>query len=128
MTMPITYHLDDERRRITVTVSGLTTVDDILALINRQIADQTWAYALLYDFTEMPQLPETADVARIADHVRVAAKQHGRRGPVAVVSRHPEVLGTARQYSGIEADTDPVAFFTTRHDAERWLSQAQARP
>jgi hypothetical protein len=47
--MPITYERDDSRRLITVTVTEPYAVEDILGVIDRQAAEGTWMYALLYE-------------------------------------------------------------------------------
>ena len=47
--MPIEYERDDQRRLIALTVTEPYAIDGILVAIDRQAAEDTWAYAILYD-------------------------------------------------------------------------------
>jgi hypothetical protein len=47
--MPVRYDRDDVRQVTTVTVTGPYTLEQMLGVIDRQTAEHTWAYALLYD-------------------------------------------------------------------------------
>ena len=127
--MLINYARDDARRRITATSMGVVTVEGILGIIERQITENTWSYALLHDsgaaITEPD--PETG-VDRLIGYVRSAARRLGRRGPVAVVIAGPAGEDIARDYSAVEWDVGPVAFFRSRAEAETWLDRHSATP
>ena len=47
--MPTTYGRDDQRRLITVTVTEPYSIDEIISAIDRQVAEDAWAYAMVYD-------------------------------------------------------------------------------
>jgi hypothetical protein len=120
----VMYARDDVARRITVTTSGPLTLADVLANIDRQILDGTWAYAMLYDTGDAGDLPTPADIDRIIAVVRAAAKRLGRRGPVAIVSRSTAAIAAAREYSVVEHDVGAVGFFRHLEEAEHWLEGA----
>jgi hypothetical protein len=117
--MPVTYTRDDVRRVITVVMTGQVTSDEIIAVVDRQVAEQAWSYGLLYDSLQTTLNP--ANVEPVALHIRAAAQRLGRRGPVAVVTRSPGTFRIARAYAAVEDDVGPVGFFTDRDSAERWL-------
>jgi hypothetical protein len=85
-TMPIRYELDDLQRRIVVTVEGLFFTDDILAIMARQRAEQTWTYGILYDLRGMTGEPTIAELRELMNE---AARRHlgqAPRGPVALLA------------------------------------------
>ena len=117
----VVYARDDAARRITVTTSGPLTVADVLANIDRQILEGTWAYGVLYDTGDAGPLPTPREIDHVITVVRAAAKRLGRRGPVAIVSRSPTAIAAAREYSVVEHDVGAVGFFRHLDEAERWL-------
>ena len=116
------YARDPFKRRITITVYGAITVDDILEYLNRQVAEDTWAYAVLYD-THGGSLPPPEDMRRVINRVRRLTESFGRRGPVAVVSKSPQAALIAREYAA--ADSGPVTFFRDVAAAEDWVIDQQ---
>ena len=98
--MPIVYDRDEKRRLITVTVTEPYGVADVLAVIDRQAAEEAWTYAMLYVLDAPMSIP--ADASDIADHV--LAVGGGRpRGPtgIAIVRPTPEQFRRAAEYSGL---------------------------
>ena len=47
--MPIHYQRDDAKQRINVRSEGMPTLEEVLAIMNRQAAEGVWSYAVLYD-------------------------------------------------------------------------------
>jgi hypothetical protein len=79
--MPMTYERDDARRLITVTVTEPYTVEEICGAIDRQAAENTWDYAMLYDLRSGAHIATEADLQQLAVRAKVAGG--GReRGPV----------------------------------------------
>ena len=97
--MPIAYERDDQRRLITVAVTEPYSVDDILRAIDRQAAEDTWAYAALYDLRAVTFASTEADLQQTADRVKVAGG--GReRGPVGIaVGARPEMFRMGLRYT-----------------------------
>jgi hypothetical protein len=60
------YQRDDARRQVTTVMSGTVTEGDLLAIIERQAAEGTWRYKLLFDERgSRPEIrAESASIAR----------------------------------------------------------------
>lgn len=126
--MQVMYARDDAKRRITVTTSGPVTLPDILANVDRQLREGTWAYAVLYDTGDAGTLPAKDEIERLIGRVREVAARIGRRGAVAIVSRNPQAFEIAREYAVVERDVGAVGFFRELEAAERWLDGQQGTP
>jgi hypothetical protein len=66
----VSYHKDDAARRIRVNIEGPLTADDLLNVMERQVADSAWAYALLYTVQEMPSDARRATAIRTLTQTR----------------------------------------------------------
>jgi len=125
--MPIAYERDDARRRILLTATGTVAHADVIAAIDRQVTEGTWAYAVLYDVRAESALPKMSDVLDFIDYVRQLVAQHGRRGPVAIVTTIPAHDRRARMYTTL---SDPsrvtMASFADMAEASRWLDSQSA--
>jgi hypothetical protein len=95
--VPTVYERDDDRRLITLTITEPYSVDDIMRAIERQMAEHTWEYAMLYDMRATARL-STIEEARLITN-RVQALSGGRtRGPVAMAISG----GTEQVRAGVE--------------------------
>ena len=121
--MPIRYERDDARRRIVVTTSGDVTADEVMSVIDRQIAEGAWTYAMLYDHSLALSLPPDDAVTVIVARTRQASEQLGPRGPIAAVTRDAEQFRRAPAFAWLEHSPDAVAFFSDRRSAEKWLAE-----
>jgi hypothetical protein len=125
--MPITYQRDDERRLIIVTVTEPMSVEDILAAIDRQAAEDTWAYAILYDQRAVTYASTEADLQQMADHVRVAGRGH-TRGPVGVAIRpDPALFLVGMTYTTLTKELMHVEVLLSAAQIESWLSRNSRR-
>lgn len=102
-------------------MKGEATSVEFLGLLERQAAEGTWRYGLLHLDDDLEAL-EAADVRRLAHEVARLSRQHGRRGPVAVVCNRDDTYGTARMYATLTDREQSVVVFRTRADAEGWLT------
>ena len=123
--MPIEYERDDQRRLITVTVTEPYTVADILGVIDRQAAEDTWAYAVLFDLQAPMAIP--ADSQHIADHVRAVGR--GReRGPVGIaISRQPDQFRRGLTYAELSGKGATVEVLLTPAQVDDWLARHARR-
>jgi hypothetical protein len=125
--MPIDYARDDQQRRILLTATGTVTHGEVIAAIDRQLTEGTWTYGVLYDVRGDPALPKMSEVLDFIDYVRQLVTQHGRRGPVAVVTDMPANDRRARMYTTL---SDPsrvtMASFSDIDEASRWLNVQMA--
>jgi hypothetical protein len=118
---------DDERRRITVTASGVVSFLDLAAFIDEHLAGGAWGYSVLHDAraTITDVTTQTSDIVR---HIQ-AIGGGLRRGPVAVVATDDRYLTTARNYADLANKTGGrMAVFSDLADASEWLDQQIADP
>jgi hypothetical protein len=97
--MPIEYERDDERRLVVLTMTDPYALLEILSAIDRQMAEDTWTYAVLSDLRAVIDLWTESDLQQIAD--RVKAVGSGReRGPVGIaVNARPAGLRMGLTYT-----------------------------
>jgi hypothetical protein len=121
--MPIAYDRDDHRRLITLTASDPYSIDDILSVIDRQAAEDTLGYAMLYDLRGVKDTSALAGLRRIAD--RVGAVGGGRaRAPVgvAILSR-PELVLAGLTYVKLTREIMAVEVLLTAAQLDDWLTR-----
>ena len=121
----IVYQRDDRRRRINVTLVGGVSVEDLLAIVDRQAAEGTWQYGVWYDARRVTKSVDgtAAEARRVLEHVLNVCATHGARGPVAIVTDRPADYAIARTYSNIGIAANVIVeVFRDPGDAERWLS------
>jgi hypothetical protein len=125
--MPIAYERDDQRRLITVTVTEPYSVDDILSVIDRQAAEDTWGYAMLYDLRAATLALREADLLQIADRVKVVGG--GReRGPVGMaVGVRPEMFRMGLMYAGLTRKLINLEVLLTSAQLDGWLARNAPR-
>ena len=121
--MPLVFERDDERRRITVTLSGPLMLAEFTANLDRLAAEGVWGYAVLYD-GHRATAPLSVEATRhLVQVVRELTAQHGPRGPVALVMANEVLSETARIYSTLAEGTGLRS--EVFHDfaaAEAWLA------
>jgi hypothetical protein len=91
--MPIAYERDDIRRLITATLTEPSSMADFVSVVERQAAEDTWDYALLYDLRGLTIHPDPSlELQQFVD--RVQSLGAGRtRGPVAaIIAPRPDVV------------------------------------
>jgi hypothetical protein len=126
--MPVQYARDDAKRRITLTVSDPLTLEERIGAVEHQLADGAWRYALIIDArrslaSATPQLTEMqAAASRLAELVAA----HGPRGPVALVSRQPGVIGASAMHNSLGVKTPGVQVFWDLDDAQTFLDRLDA--
>jgi hypothetical protein len=125
--MPIHYERDDERHRIVAVSIGTVTLEEALAVIDRQLAEGAWSYGVLYDVRAGHASPSAADVYELVKHVGRLTTKHGPRGRVALVVLDPALSKMARRYASLgELTALYVRVFTSIRAAERWLDLGRA--
>jgi hypothetical protein len=124
--MPIAYERDDRRQLITVTVSEPFSVEDILAVIDRQAAEDTWEYALLFDLRGVTHPLTETDMQRTADRVMVAGGPE--RGPVGiVVGAGPGTFRMGLMYTRLAGKLLNVEVVLTPAQLDGWLARNAPR-
>ena len=114
------YARDDARRRIRITASRALHAPDLIAIIDRQAHEGTWAYGTLYDLRDVVDPTPRDDAIAVAEHVERMVGEYGRRGPVALVTRSSVVIGSGYAYTRDSAGR-AVEVFWDVDEAESWL-------
>jgi hypothetical protein len=122
--MSLEYQQDDLNRRITVTAPEPVTSEDLVELASRQAAGGAWSYGMLYDATAGHKPPSRDTIHRLVLQAGVLTTKHGRRGPIALVVRDPDLERTGQRYATLgELAALNARTFTTIREAEDWLRQ-----
>ncbi|MQA29216.1 MAG: hypothetical protein GEU82_05160 [Luteitalea sp.] len=122
--MPLHYERDDTRRRILIVARAPVTLEETIAVINRQGAEGAWSYAMLYDARGSVNVPTAEDLHRLVQHVGTMTTKYGPRGRVALVVLDPELLKMGHRYARLGDLTSlAVGLFLTVEDAQSWLAE-----
>jgi hypothetical protein len=123
--MPLDYTRDDSRRRIRLLARDPVTVEDVFAMLARQVADSAWDYGVLVD-VRLATL-HIGDNPTFLARVQELEADHGPHGPVAVVTRKPTNIAAARGYAMQSTPAPEVDVFWDVDDADRWLDDHDIR-
>ena len=116
------YQRDDARRLVRVVAHGSLTFADFNAIVDRQAAEGSWEFGLLYDLQRMSIPISSEDAVILAGIVYRHLLTLGPRGPVAVVTTSFEVLGSAQAYAFATSRAGiNVQVFWNGVEAEQWL-------
>ena len=119
--MPTQYDRDDRRRLITVVVTDPYTVEDLLAVIDRQFGEGTWAYAVLYDARAVESIVGQTDAQRLVDHAARVGRGHVR-GPVGLwVSATPRRFEGGAVYAAAARASSSVEVLLTDTQTNDWI-------
>lgn len=127
--MPFDFSVDHDRHCVTVTARDPLSVDDVLAVIDRQAA-QAWTYPVIHDARATAWTPNAGEVVRVLSYIRNTSRRLGvARGPVAFVTSGVALFGVARMYSTLGENDRmlKVEVFTDLPAAERWLDELPHR-
>jgi hypothetical protein len=121
-TMPVRYEREDARRRVVVTAEGAFQTSDMIAVIARQRAEDTWSYGMLYDLRRVTGRPTLADLREIMGHAAPHPPAGRQRGPVAILVTDPKMYGVACTYAALGRSKLTIRVFRDFDDAELWLA------
>jgi hypothetical protein len=125
--MPVQYARDDVKRRITLTVSDPLTLEERIAAVEHQLADGAWRYGLIIDARGIASFtPQLTDMQAAASRLAELVAVHGPRGPVALVSRQPGVIGASAMHNSLGVKTPGVQVFWDLDDAQTFLDRLDA--
>jgi hypothetical protein len=125
--MPIHYARDDVRRRIRITLTGPLTLADLIASVERQLAEGNWLDGLLVDARATFPAPPPSDMRLFASHVLKLIATHGPRGPIAVVARDGSAIASAQLYLFFGGKTESLEVFWDLDHAQQWLDEQMTR-
>jgi hypothetical protein len=125
--MPIDYQRDDDRRLITVTLTEPFSFDEFLDQVDRQWAEGTWEYAILYDGRTNEHVNPPSELQRLVDRVRVVGG--GRpRGPVGVaIPPRPAMLQGGLQVAAQSGRPGDIEVLLNEVQLEAWIARFAPR-
>jgi hypothetical protein len=119
--MTVSYDRDDRRRLITVTVAEPYSVDDFISAIDRQSAEDTWDYAMLYDLRGVTHLSPQTELQHMADRIQVIGRGRAR-GPVGIaISPLPELFLVFLTYAQLTRESGTAEVLLTTAQLDAWL-------
>jgi hypothetical protein len=121
----ISYERDDQRRLVAVTVTEPYSMDDFFSAIDRQAAENTWAYAMFYDVRSLTTI--NLDLQQLVEHVqRVGGGRH--RGPVGIaIGSRPEQFRLGLKYSEMTKKIASVEILLTAMQVDDWFARNARR-
>jgi hypothetical protein len=120
--MPIQFERDDVNRRLRTTLTDPLTVTELIASVERQLADGAWRYELLVDARRTYPSPQSIDMRSFASRVGELVDAHGPRGPIAIVANASGAISGAQMYMFFANKTELVEVFWDLDDAKQWLA------
>jgi len=120
------YACDAEARIIRVVARQTLTVDDVVGIIDRQVAEGRWSFGILYDLRRVDAALSKQDAARVAEHANSMGAANGPRGPVALVAS-PQLVAARAVYAIRTKRTMLVEVFWDPDEAQRWLTERLTR-
>jgi hypothetical protein len=125
--MPVRYERDDSRRRVVVTSQGAFQMIDMLAVVERQRADDAWSYGTLFDLRGMIGQPALADLRELVGQSASGQAAERPRGPVAILATDPILYGVACTYAALGQATLTIRVFRESDEAAAWLTAHTSR-
>ena len=126
--MPITYDMDQARRRLAAVATGSVTYPDVLAHLEMERLDDGLPVHELIQATNATAVLSTAEVRGVVDRLRELGRVNAL-GPTAVVVGNDVSYGILRMLETLVEDVCDVRPFRHRADAEAWLETIpQPRP
>jgi hypothetical protein len=119
--MPTQYERDDELRRVIVTMTGAVEPRDFIAVIERQRAEGTWSYGLLYDLRHMTTPQSLAAQRDFKHHSAPSREVAESRGPVAFLADDVPMYTSACRYAILMRPEMMIEVFRDGNEADAWL-------
>jgi hypothetical protein len=119
--MTVVYERDDRRRLITVTVSEPYSITDITDAIERQSAEDTWDYAMLYDLRSVTHVSPKTDLQQMADRVQVVGRGRARGRVGIAISALPELFLIFLTYAQLTRESGTAEVLLTSAQLDDWL-------
>ena len=125
--MPTVYQRDDERRLITVKITEPYSVEEIISVIDRQMAEDAWEYAMLYDMRATTRLSTLDETRQVAGHIQTLSGGR-RRGPVAlVISAGPEQVEAGLEFAKLNREVALPDLLLTAMQLDDWVARNAPR-
>jgi hypothetical protein len=120
--MPVQYERVDARRRVVVTEHGVLKTSDMLAVIERQRAEDTWNYGTLFDLRRTAEPPTVAELRDLMSQAPVHPMAAGRPGPIALLATEAILYSRLCSYAALTQGKLTIEVFRDVDEADRWLA------
>jgi hypothetical protein len=117
--MPLTFQIDEAKRRLYSRAEGVVTYEDLRNHMNRP--EPLLNYSELLDATDAAPNMSMQKIRDLADELRQRSSVHGPPGPIAFIAERPVMFGMLRMYDSLTNDIRPIHVFRKIEDAENWL-------
>ncbi|MEP6935170.1 MAG: hypothetical protein ABI988_14750, partial [Nitrospirota bacterium] len=127
IAMPIEYQRDDQRRLIRITMTDPFSFDDLLSQTDRQWAERTWDYAVLYDSRASQHIPPPGELQRLVEHTQMIGGGRSR-GPVGVaIPRKSEAVRRGLDLAERSGPLRDIEILLNETQIASWLVRHAAR-
>ena|SRR5438128_7474538 len=118
--MPISYRIDEEKKRIYSRAEGVITFEDMHRHMKAEAGTPAASYGEIFDCTGATTTLTAIDVRALASERRsIAARQEP--APVAVVATTDVFFGMLRMFDMLTSQVRPLQVFRELAQAEEWL-------
>lgn len=125
--MPISSAVDHQRRLITHTQTDPMTFEDMRAAIDRQWADQTWAYAVLWDARALAASVPMSELRRLSVYIEGVGSGH-TRGPVGIfIAPSADTVRTGIEYASGSGHSRELEILLNQGQVDAWLARHAIR-
>jgi hypothetical protein len=125
--MPIDYQRDDHRRLITVTVTEPFSFDELLNQTDRQWAEETWEYAVLYDSRATVHLYPPSELHDLLTRTQVVGGGR-KRGPVGVaIPPRAEMFNSGQQLATLGGPGRDIEILMNVEQISAWIGRQAPR-
>jgi hypothetical protein len=105
-----------------VTVQGAFQASDMITVIERQRAEDTWSYGTLFDLRGILEPPTIADLRDLMARASANPPAAWRPGPVALLATEPVLYGRLCTYAALAQGKLTIEVFRDLDEADRWLA------
>jgi hypothetical protein len=120
--VPISYRIDEARKRIYTRGEGLVNYEDLRAHMFSEAGEPAASYSELVDVSDATTDVTPEEIRHLAS-ARRAIAQRQQPGPVAVVATDEMFFGMMRMYHMLTDQVRPLRVFSSVQEAERWLDE-----
>jgi hypothetical protein len=121
--MPITYLIDQEKKRIYSRVTGAVSFIDLREHMRSEFGRTASAFPELFDCTEAIADDLNADDMRMLVKERSQIAQVQTAAPVAIVAPTDELFDLFKIFNSLSSNIRPIGVFRDTCQAEKWLDQ-----
>jgi hypothetical protein len=112
---------DDVRRRIEWKATNPLTLDEVVAQLDRQLAEGAWRYGVVVDLRM--SILTLADRDALLARFLALSGAHGPHGPVALVTNQPDGVANAQVFALRSKAANAIEVFWDLDGAHRWLDE-----